>query len=51
MELPWAWGLLGQDPRRLKLSTIKQMEQVILVLRVTLMLLVSLMSPVGRLGR
>ncbi|WP_327696402.1 MULTISPECIES: hypothetical protein [unclassified Streptomyces] len=33
MELPWVWGLLGQDPRRLKLLVMKQVTLVVLVLR------------------
>ncbi|ELP67595.1 hypothetical protein STRTUCAR8_05891 [Streptomyces turgidiscabies Car8] len=45
LELRWAWGLLGQDPRRFERSTIKLMEQVTLV---TLMVRVL---PVARLGR
>ncbi|WP_329273726.1 hypothetical protein [Streptomyces sp. NBC_01451] len=42
VELPWVWGLLGQDPRRLKLLVMKQ---------VTLMVLVVLVLPAGHLGR
>ncbi len=42
MELPWAWGLLGQDPRRLKLLVVKQVTLVLRVLRVL---------PAGQLGR
>lgn len=42
VELPWVWGLLGQDPRRLKLLVIKQ---------VTLVTLVMLVLRAGQLGR
>jgi hypothetical protein len=42
MELPWVWGLLGQDPRRLKLLVMKQ---------VTLVTLMVLVLRAGHLGR
>lgn len=48
VELRWAWGLLGQDPRRSERSSNKLMGQVTLV---TLMVRVLLVLPVGRLGR